>query len=398
MAARAATIRAMGLFDGVFLLVRHRPLRWVWLSLREPLVSENHEPMTGPTSTEKEDAALSLTVAVIASSNGPLLLLDEELNVVVASGSFCGAFGLDPITVVGIPVFELGHGEWRVPQLRTLLMATAAGDPPIEAYEFDLTRMGVEVRRLSVHAQRLAYLDLDAVRLLVAITDVTEARADAKAKEQLSRENVVLLQEVRHRVANSLQIIASVLLQGARKTQSEEARGHLRDAHNRVMSVATLERQLSGSTGDGIQISSYLSKLCASIADSMIHDPDRISIAVKSDDAIVSGNLSVSLGLIATELVINSLKHGFPDTRTGKITVTYKEGNGCWALSVGDDGVGISADSTKAVPGLGTSIVQALARQLAATVHIADAHPGVFVSIAHAAHKAEPSQRVEAAI
>jgi two-component sensor histidine kinase len=130
----------------------------------------------------------------------------------------------------------------------------------------------------------------------------------------------------------------------------------------------------------------------------MIHDPDRISIAVKSDDAIVSGNLSVSLGLIATELVINSLKHGFPDTRTGKITVTYKEGNGCWALSVGDDGVGISADSTKAVPGLGTSIVQALARQLAATVHIADAHPGVFVSIAHAAHKAEPSQRVEAAI
>jgi two-component sensor histidine kinase len=354
--------------------------------------------MAAPTSTEKEDAALSLTVAVVASSNGPLLLLDEGLNGVVASGSFCRAFAIDPATVVGVPVFDLGHGEWRVPQLRSLLMATAAGDPPIEAYEFDLARAGAEVRRLSVHAQRLAYLDLDAVRILVALTDVTDARADAKAKERLARENAVLLQEVRHRVANSLQIIASVLLQGARKTQSEDARSHLRDAHNRVMSVAALERQLSASTGDQVHMRTYLAKLCESIGDSMIHDHGRISIAVISDDAIVSGNLSVSLGLIATELVINSLKHGFPDGGTGKITVTYKEEGGSWTLSVNDDGVGMPPDTAKAVAGLGTSIVQALARQLAATVHVADAHPGVFVSIAHQAHGAEPSKGAVAAI
>ena len=354
--------------------------------------------MAALTATEKEDAALSLTVAVVASSNGPLLLLDEGLNVVVASGSFCRAFAIDPATVVGRPVFDLGHGEWRVPQLRSLLMATAAGDPPIEAYEFDLARAGAEVRRLSVHAQRLAYLDLDTVRLLVALTDVTEARADAKAKDQLSRENVVLLQEVRHRVANSLQIIASVLLQGARKTQSEETRGHLRDAHNRVMSVAALERQLSASTGDEVQIRTYLSKLCASIADSMIHDLDRISLVVVSDDATVSANLSVSLGLIATELVINALKHGYPDKRAGRITVTFKADAGSWLLGVRDDGIGISADPAEAVAGLGTSIVQALARQLAATVQVADAHPGVFVSIAHEAHGAERSPAAVAAI
>lgn len=113
----------------------------------------------------------------------------------------------------------------------------------------------------------------------------------------------------------------------------------------------------------------------------MIHDPDRITIAVVSDDAIVSGNLSVSLGLIATELVINSLKHAFPDKRTGKITVTYKEENGSWTLSVTDDGIGISADPAHAVAGLGTSIVQALARQLDATVDVADARPGTMVSI-----------------
>src|SRR5690606_16284209 len=122
---------------------------------------------------------------------------------------FCRDFALDPKGAVGRSVFELGRGEWNVPQLRSLLTSTAAGDPPPEAYEFELRREGAETRCLSVHAQRLAYLDLEEVRLLVGITDITAARADAKAREALSRENSVLLQEIRHRIANSLQIIAS---------------------------------------------------------------------------------------------------------------------------------------------------------------------------------------------
>ena len=72
----------------------------------------------------------------------------------------------------------------------------------------------------------------------LAVADVTAARAADKLKDDLLREKAILLQEVQHRVANSLQIIASVLLQSARKVQSEETRGHLKDAHNRVMSVA----------------------------------------------------------------------------------------------------------------------------------------------------------------
>jgi two-component sensor histidine kinase len=348
--------------------------------------------MVSYTATEREDAALSLTVAVVASSNGPLLLLDEDSNVVVASGSFCRAFAVDGNTIVGKSMLDLGDGEWNVPQLRSLLMTTAAGDPPIEAYEFDLRRSGPEALRLSVHAQRLAYLDLDQIRLLVAVTDVTEARADAKAKETLTRENVVLLQEVRHRVANSLQIIASVLLQGARRTQSEEARIHLRDAHNRVMSVAAVERQLSASTGDKVQIRTYLTKLCGSIGDSMIQDPGRITLEVVSDEAAVSANHSVSLGLIATELIINALKHAFRDGRAGKITVTYKTRQGSWTLGVRDDGAGMPADPANAIAGLGTSIVQALARQLAATVQVADANPGVSISVAHVATLGAPHE------
>lgn len=59
------------------------------------------------------------------------------------------------------------------------------------------------------------YLDLENVRLLVTVSDVTGTRADERLKEDASRQNLILLQEVRHRVANSLQIIASLIMHTA---------------------------------------------------------------------------------------------------------------------------------------------------------------------------------------
>ena len=75
--------------------------------------------------------------------------------------------------------------------------------------------------------------------------DVTDARIAEKLKDDLLKEKAVLLQELQHRVANSLQIIASVLMQSARRVQSDEARTHLQQAHQRVMSVASLQHHLA---------------------------------------------------------------------------------------------------------------------------------------------------------
>ena len=151
-------------------------------------------------------------------------------------------------------------------------------------------------------------------RVLLAVIDVTEVRADAKVKDDALRQNLVLLQEVRHRVANSLQIIASVLLQNAKKTQSEETRGHLKDAHHRVMSIAALERQLAASGERSVELKTYFANLCDSIAASMIADSEQIALAVTGTGGVVDDRVSVSLGLIVTELVINALKHALINT------------------------------------------------------------------------------------
>jgi two-component sensor histidine kinase len=105
---------------------------------------------------------------------------------------------------------------------------------------------------------------------------------------------------------------------------------------------------------------------------------------VRADDVITRADASVSLGFIVTELVINALKHAFPQDRKGKILVAYRAHTPNWTLSVADDGVGMPTGQDSAKAGLGTSIVQALAKHLGATITVAAGNPGTKVSVMYA--------------
>jgi len=142
-----------------------------------------------------------------------------------------------------------------------------------------------------------------------------------------------------------------------------------------------MQRQLAASQVGDVELRPYFKALCDSIGASMIRDHSQLSLEVNVDDSNAPAEVSVSLGLLVTELVINALKHAFPADRKGEINVNYQSHKGNWTLSVIDNGVGMPADAS-AKPGLGSSIVQALATQLQASVEIANANPGTAVSIA----------------
>jgi two-component sensor histidine kinase len=328
------------------------------------------------------DAALTLAHAVIAASTTPLVLLDDQMIVLGASISFRRDFHAGADITPGTPVFAIGAGEWDTPKLRSLLNAITSANAEIDQYEMDLNAAG-GVRRLVLNAHKLMYDDPDNVRILLSVADVTAARLAEKLKDDLVRDKGVLLQEVQHRVANSLQIIASVIMQSAKRVQSEETRTHLQDAHLRVMSVAQLQRQLAQSKLGDVAMRDYLRDLCNSIGASMIRDPKQIALTVTSDESVVPAEVSVSLGLIVTELVINSLKHAFPDSRAGKVVVGYQAHGNDWTLSVSDDGVGMPPPADNAKSGLGTSIVTALANQLEARIEVGGGNPGTIVTITH---------------
>jgi chemotaxis protein methyltransferase CheR len=187
-----------------------------------------------------------------------------------------------------------------------------------------------------------------------------------------------------HRINNSLQIIASILLLKAHTVQSEETRRHLQDAHERVMAVATVQEQLHPTPfGAQIDANSYLSRLCESLAASMIREDQPISLTVEAGAGATTSEQAVSMGLIATELVINALKHAFPGGAGGQVIVGFESAATAWRLSVSDDGIGIGTRLGDAPvrTGLGTSIVEALTRQLGGRVSTSAASPGTTVSV-----------------
>ena len=348
-----------------------------------------------------EDAQV-LAQAIVNTIHEPFIVLDADLRVVAASRSFYETFQVDPEHTRGCLLYALGDHQWDIPALRELLETIIPEHTAMDDFEVAHDFPGLGQRTMLLNARMVAYEHSPDRTILLAFTDITARRAIEREKaellaktEDLLRRNRTLLQEMQHRVANTLQIIASILLLKAKVVTSEESRQHLRDAHERVMSVAAVQSHLHATAGiEEIEVSSYLSQLCGGLAASMIAESQQISLEVTADEGVIGSAEAVSLGLIVTELVINALKYAFPVDRTdARVLVSYATDGPAWKLVVCDNGVGrTAADAPSATGGLGTVIVSALVKNLDAQLEVTSAEPGVCVTIAGSAVSA-PTRR-----
>ena len=341
--------------------------------------------------TNVEDAR-ALAQAIVDTVREPVLVFDKDLRVIAASRSFYSVFKVSPQDTQGRRLYELGDGQWDIPKLRLLLEKIIPEQGVMEDYEVEHEFPGIGHRTMRLNARQVFYEGGADTTILLGIEDVTGQRASEREKEDLLREKDVLLQEMQHRIANSLQIIASIILMKAKAVQSEETRLHLQDAHSRVMSIAAVQEHLHASAAGGpVEITPYLSKLCETLATSMIGDVRPISLKVGGDGGSATSRQAECLGLVVTELVVNALKHAFATDRSdGRIDVRYDAAGTNWKLSVTDNGIGRpDGVFAQAKTGLGTSIVKALAQQLGAQVEtLADAK-GTSVSITRATFSAK---------
>jgi len=341
---------------------------------------------------------LTLAQAIVDTVRDPLVVLDQNLRVIAASRSFLQTFGLVSGDVHNHLIYEIDGGQWNIPELRHILETITKNRTAVEGYEVDREFPVIGRRTMLLNAREVFYEKGPHTTVLLAFEDITDRRAIERQVVELLREKDMLLEEMQHRVANSLQIIASILLIKARTVQSEEARLQLEDAHQRVLSVSAVQQHLHiAGRNAPIEIASYLSKLCETLAQSMIGDSRPISLKVEADAGTAIAREAVSIGLIVTELVMNALKHAFPASKSdAAIVVSYKVADNDWKLTISDNGVGkpdVKASASKA--GLGTSLIQALAKQLDATVDIASDSHGTAVSMTHATFKAIPPKTMK---
>jgi len=344
-----------------------------------------------PTNFRKQFAAVAeagaLAQAIVDTVREPLLVLDRDLRVIAASRSFYSTFKVDPDDTQGRLLYALGDGQWDIPKLRVLLEKIIPEHGVIDDYEVVHEFPGLGNRTMRLNACQVFYEGGVGTTVLLGMEDITEWRILEREKDELLRQKDVLLEEMRHRIANSLQVISSVILMKARTVKSEEARLNLRDTHQRVMSVVAVQKQLhaTGAVGS-VDVAPYLSRLCKTLAESMVGNTRPIALKVIGEGGKAPRRQAESLGLIVTELVMNSLKHAFPDEATeGQIVIAYDGAGTNWKLSVSDDGIGKPEGVfAQAKSGLGTGIVKALAQQLDAKVETSAGASGTTVSITHA--------------
>lgn len=323
----------------------------------------------------------ALTRAIVDTIHEPFLVLDTDLRIIVASRSFYHKFQMRKEEVQGKLFYEIANGDYNIPALRHFLKHIIPEHAVMKEYKIVHDFAGIGRRTILLSAREILYENSERKHLLLTVGDITGQELLDNELEKLSGQKDLLIQEMKHRMANSLQLIASILILKSETVNSPEVRSHLKDAHERIMSIATVEKYLdTTSLTEEVEVAPYLTDLCKSLADSMIGDSIPITLTVKADGGLILSKDGISVGLITAELVINSLKHAFPEGKSGTILVSFISHPPGWTLAVSDDGVGIHASPERKL-GLGTTIVQSLAQQLHAKVDTQTSPLGTTVTI-----------------
>ncbi|MFW5728438.1 MAG: histidine kinase dimerization/phosphoacceptor domain -containing protein [Spirochaetota bacterium] len=181
-----------------------------------------------------------------------------------------------------------------------------------------------------------------------------------------NRHKQTLLQELHHRVKNNMQLISSLLRIRANTLKDSRAAAALHDVEVRIMAMAAVHESLYEPAAQGrIDLGSYVARLAEDIVAS--HSPAHTVIQKDFQVQTVQATIDVSVpvGLLVSELVLNVTKHAFDEGSTGTLSISLRRLNGRVHLRVADNGRGYSPPPESSQYGhLGLRLVETLTSQL----------------------------------
>jgi|GEM_PF-6117459 len=194
-----------------------------------------------------------------------------------------------------------------------------------------------------------------------------QAELLAELRRTVADKNL-LIREIHHRVKNNLQQITALIAIEAAKYRGDE-RAPFDALSGRVQALGLVHQLLMQSSRQSeISVATFLTDLCDSISRSHFLLRRNIALEVEVDDEDVLLECAVTIGLLANELVTNSIKHAFGEQEGGSIRVSYRADQNNREnrlLVVQDSGRGIDAQElAKKGEGGGMRIIRSLVAQL----------------------------------
>jgi two-component sensor histidine kinase len=247
--------------------------------------------------------------SIVDTVREPLLVLDEKLCVVAASRSFFQVFGVDRDATLGRHLYELGDGQWDIPELRQLLEAVIPKSTAVEGYEVehDFPHLGRRTMRLD--ARRMFHPDHNGTTLLLAVEDITNGRRKEQEKD-------LLLGELQHRVRNLLALVHSL----ARRTGAEGRSGtEYRDAFLGRLGSLAEAHELAFEAADAADLGELVGRILAPYAAA----PARVTVEAGPRVVLARGQVT-PLCLVLHELAANAARHGALSVPAGQVRVGWE--------------------------------------------------------------------------
>jgi two-component sensor histidine kinase len=245
-----------------------------------------------------------LAEKILNTIREPLLILHEDLRVQSANQSFYDAFKVDPAETEGSMVYDLGNGQWNIPELRRLLSEVLPSNDFFEDFEVEHEFPTLGRRVMLLNARRVDHLQL----ILLAIEDITEPR-------RAEREREMLIGELNHRVKNSFAVIRALATQGDGARSADEYRQVLL---GRMDALARTHDLLFESHWQGAEL--------RALAGTLRPFAGERSKAIEVDGAPVELNdrQALSLSLVLHELATNAAKYGALSVPEGRVRLSWQ--------------------------------------------------------------------------
>jgi two-component sensor histidine kinase len=184
----------------------------------------------------------------------------------------------------------------------------------------------------------------------------------------------LMMREADHRIKNSLQVVASLLHLQARRETNGLVRDALQAATARIQTVARIHDalQLDGGT-DNVDVGALIAAMSKDLH-AMAGEPVSVEIIVRAEPVQVQLKLAQPIMLAVNELVINALRHAFPDSRNGAVMVAVARDDDRVRIDVCDNGIGLPAGYGDG-RGYGTTLVHAMVAKIGGRLDV-ETSPG----------------------
>jgi len=321
---------------------------------------------------EASRASEELYRELVEKAGVGILIDDRDGNVKYTNKKYAELFGYAVEERKKLSIRSIVHPD-DVERVMEFHKKRIKGEKVPSRYEFRGVRKDGSIIHLEVDAFELKGEE-KIVGTRSYVWDITARKKAEENVEASLKEKEILLREVHHRVKNNMQVISSLFNLQSQYIKDKKSSEIFRNCQNRVRSMALIhERLYQAEDLARVGIEEYVKSLTGHLFSSYGVSPEVVKLNIDIKDIFLDISTAIPCGLIINELVSNSLKHAFPDTRKGEIRIFLKPIDEKEVeLTISDNGVGLPKEvDFQNVESLGLHLVTILAKdQLHGTVEL----------------------------